>query len=188
MGILRILISISFSLGVISCQEKIIRFKDDELQLEQQSYSGSQLKINGYYYQNEEFDNNNQEYYYPRVFFFYQNGVLFGGAGVEQAGVSNWESECQDGTYYSRNSGVKYYWGIFQMEGSTIRYEKWYVSEGKLPAYVMEGDILNDTTFHITSSYRLTKRGKKKELTEEDDYFHFKELSPKPDSTNSFIP
>ena len=60
----------------------------------------------------------------------------------------------------------------------------WYSpSGGGTPAYVREGKILNDTTFHITTSYRSNGS----ERHEKDEVYHFRQFYPKPDSTNNFI-
>jgi len=51
---------------------------------------------------------------------------------------------------------------------------------------VREGDIINDTTFVISVSYRM-KKGKKTEVKARNETYHFKQFSPQPDSTNNFI-
>ena len=63
-------------------------------------------------------------------------------------------------------------------------FEKWYPnSPGQPKVYIREGKILNDTTFHITASYRPDGS----ERREKDEIYHFKQFSPKPDSTNNFV-
>jgi hypothetical protein len=52
---------------------------------------------------------------------------------------------------------------------------------------VRAGQILNDTTFVIAESYRMNE-GKKTEVKERNETYHFKQFNPKPDSTNRFIP
>lgn len=78
-------------------------------------------------------------------------------------------------------------WGIFVVESSYFAYEKWYCSDGICYAYIKEGEIKNETTIHITKSYRI-KNDIITEEKERDETYHFKQFSPKPDSTNSFIP
>ena len=52
-----------------------------------------------------------------------------------------------------------------------------------MPVYLDKGEIQNDSTFLITKSIR-SKTGEEKELNE---IYHFKQFSPKPDSTNVFV-
>lgn len=96
------------------------------------------------------------------------------------------EQEYMNGSFKSFAKDIKYYWGRLIVEGSTIKFERWYPSSGgPLRVGVREGTILNDTTFHITESYRL-QDGEKQDVKERDETYHFKALSPKPDSTNEF--
>jgi len=54
-------------------------------------------------------------------------------------------------------------------------------------AYTKSGKILNDTTFVLTSVERSGKPWTKEEELYRKKY-HFRKFSPKPDSTNRFIP
>ena len=57
---------------------------------------------------------------------------------------------------------INYLGGVFIINGQSIKFEKWYPSSGGgLPAYVREGDIINDTTFVISVSYRMKKGNNK---------------------------
>jgi hypothetical protein len=49
--------------------------------------------------------------------------------------------------------------------------------------YVKEGFILNDTTLQITRMYRVD--GSDEHIL--NYTYHFRQFSPKPDSTNNFI-
>jgi hypothetical protein len=74
-------------------------------------------------------------------------------------------------------------WGVFNIKDNIIKFERWYPGQGAKKAYVREGIILNDTTFHITKSYRSNGS----ELKDADEVYHFRKFSPKPDSTNVFV-
>ena len=153
-------------------------WRDDKLSLDRTDYNGSELRIDGYYYQEKD-----GEFY--SLYFFYKNGVLQDlGGGYTPSELSELESKIKNGTFDNAND-VKYYWGVFQVDGSGIKFEKWY-GERPYPAFVRDGYIVNDTTFVITQSYRM-KRGKKKVERAKDETYHFKKFSPKPDSTNEFI-
>lgn len=80
----------------------------------------------------------------------------------------------------------KIWWCVYKIIGDTgIQIECWYSTyEGPYKGAVRSGKILNNTTFHITESWRSDGS----ENRSKDEVYHFKALSPKPDSTNGFIP
>lgn len=163
-----------------SCKKS--RFSDDELHLFKQDYKGNQLRIDGYYFRKEVFDG--EETGVP--FFLYKNGIILNLGGFDVGNQNEWEQNI-NGSEIETARNHKMSWGIFIIEGSLIKFEKWYPSNSRnLPAYIREGIILNDTTFKITKSYRM-QNGKKTETDKEDELYYFKHFSPKPDSTNTFI-
>ena len=145
--------------------------KDDELSLSRVPYTGNELRIDGYYYNNIGSLN---------VHFFYRNGIVrYGGGGYKD--FEEFE-KCVRNSNIPGNSITD--WGVFLINSSDIKFERWYSSSGGgAPAYIREGKILNDTSFHITVSYRSNGS----ERREIDELYHFREFSPKPDSTNNFI-
>jgi hypothetical protein len=158
-----------------------IFISQDELSILSRSYSGSQLQVDGYYYTIAN----------DRLFsasFFYRNGVFLNGGGSEAA-LDAMDEYIQN--EFILRSGYKDYsqlWGVFRIESSSLKFERLYSSSGgPLKAYVNQGVILNDTTFLIQSSYR-NQDGKVTEFREENETYHFRKFSPKPDSTNSFVP
>ena len=137
-------------------------------------YIGNQLKMNGYYYQ----VTSNNEIYSPLV--MYGNGVLLTLGGVrnslEEMDKYIRKNYIQD-AWYKKN---KYVWGVFFIEDNTIRINELsqdYPHRG----FTQEGVILNDTTF------KITKFSSNSGIREKDDVYHFREFSPKPDSTNVYI-
>jgi hypothetical protein len=177
-----LLLFVFLSALFLSCKK--IRIKDDEFHLERKDYTGNELRMDGYFYTN--FNNNAEVYGSP--IFFYRNGVLVNLGSFKMSEQDTWEGTINnDAIDIARD--YKESWGIFLVEGNTIRTEQWYRDGGSwfLHAYVKEGVILNDTTFKFTSSYRLTNRGRKKEIEVENETYYFKQFSPKPDSTNSYI-
>lgn len=169
-----IILLLTIILSSNSCDKGII--KDDNLTLEKISYTCNHLKINGYYY--SQFG----EIY--RIYFFYTNGIILSGGDVYKTNLYEYEQNYKDGSFWASNKDNKLYWGLYNVDSSQIMIEKWYPSSGGgMPVYLHTGEIQNDTTFIITKSVR-SKTGEEKELNE---IYHFKELSPKPDSTNIFI-
>jgi hypothetical protein len=150
-------------------------FPDDKLSLHQTPYTGSELRIDGYYY-------NYFEGWRINTHFFYANGIIrYGGGG--SSSFQEFEERIKNSTILPGDTKTE--WGVFIVNNDIIKFEKWYPSSGGgAPAYVREGRILNDTTFHITISYR--SNGSERRI--KDEIYHFKQYSPKPDSTNEFIP
>lgn len=156
---------------------------DDELSISKKTYLGKELRTDGYYLK----ETNDK---YSNAYFFYKNGVVLSGNAIKNTSekIKEKEEEYTDGTYYSYVKKDKINWGLFEIEGSIIRFERWYPgSGGPLSAYIREGTILNDTIFKITQSYRMQNE-KKTEIRSKDELYYFKALNPKPDSTNVFVP
>ena len=166
-----------------SCDRERDESLDDKLSLEKIDYKGTELRIDGYYRRYNYVDKETV----PRSvtpLILYRNGVILGDVGVPIDRTTQMEEWFKNGFYVSNSK--KYQWGVFQINGNLIKYEKWAPVQGTLLAATYEGVILNDTTFVINKSYRAMDAGKKapSELNWE---YHFKQISPKPDSTNRFI-
>ena len=156
----------------IFCMIILCGCKDEELSLKRTPYTGNELRIDGYYYRK-----------IPdlEIRFFYRNGIVrYGGGGYssfEELDNCILNHQIVDGS-------SKTDWGVFLINGNTIKFEMWYPpSGGGTPTYIREGEILNDTTFHITESYRSDGS----ERSEKNEMYHFRQFYPKPDSTNKFI-
>lgn len=171
-----IIISLNMLFYASSCEKSDIN--DDELILVKNNYVGQELKTEGFYYHTFQSDKES-----ANICFFFRNGVYFT-IGSPNLDEINDKEIINRYIKYSKNT--KYSWGLFQIEGDTIKYEKWVPVEGPLVAVTYEGKILNDTTFIVDNYYRMIN-GQKVDLTKIDWIYHFKEFSPKPDSTNSFI-
>ena len=164
-------------LSANSCKKDILA--DDKLTLERRDFLGNQLRIDGYYYFMTE---DNLHYTY----FFYENGIIIHGGGnaPNTSPIEFIENQFKSESYLKALKNHKTAWGVFQIEENRISFERWYPSSGgPAPVFIRSGEILNDTTFVITQSTR-SKTGEQKKLNE---IYHFKEFSPKPDSTNTFI-
>jgi hypothetical protein len=169
-----ILIMLGIILSSNSCIKNILA--DDELTLEKRPYVGNQLRIDGYYYLLDDYGIN-------ATYFFYQNGIIIHRGGWISNNLEELEHNFET-INWNEIKDNKLKWGVFQVDGNEILFERWYPSSGgPTPAYIRSGEILNDTTFLITKSVR-PKTGEEKELNE---VYHFREFSPKPDSTNIFI-
>lgn len=177
MGIKLLLIMAIMSLASNCSKDKI--WKDDELSLKKVDYTGNQIRIDGYYYQIKD------DYHFD-IYFFYNNGIIIAAGGVFNSIIEMNEYINNEFLNDMNYQNYKSNWGVFNINKNIIQFERWYPSDPPLKAYIRAGTILNDTTFHITESYRM-KDGEKTEIDVEDEIYHFKQLSPKPDSTNSFV-
>jgi len=151
------------------------RFFDDKLSLPLMPYNGNQLRIDGYYYQ---IGYDGKTLF--GTYFFYKNGILIPGEGIFDSFEKMDESVKRRFIDKQSYKSDKLHWGVFLIEDNSITFERWH-SGTSADAYVREGVILNDTTFHITKIYR----GNKSSLRNEK--YYFRKFSPKPDSTNIFI-
>ena len=156
-------------------------FQDDELLLPLKPYVGNELRIDGYCY-NEWISIDGDKFF--KGYIFYENGVMLSiNSGflsiseLEESLIKNYINEKFN--YKDR----KYVWGKFVIENNIIKFERWYPASINWKGYIREGIILNDTTFHITKSYRSNGTN----ISVEDEIYHFRQFSPKPDSTNNFI-
>jgi len=75
---------------------------------------------------------------------------------------------------------------VFRIEGDSIKIER-SKSFGttKSYMYILVGVVQNDSTIHITKDFSSTGNGGKTIMMNQT--YHFKQFSPKPDSTNVFI-
>jgi hypothetical protein len=147
-------------------------FPPEKLTIPLTPYTGNQLKIEGYFYSDSE--------PYKRTFILYRNGVILGGDNVLSSEIAIRETEFKNGVYYSYAKDDRLSWGRFIITDNSIKFENW-APRADFPVIQSQGEILNDTTFHISSSRHADDA-----YTPEDELYHFKKLSPKPDSTNSF--
>ena len=163
-------------IGIIGLLLFLYGCKDDELTLQRVPYYGNELRIDGYYY---------HEYGEParkNIYFLYRNGIILYGTTPLTSEIEQTENMYQTGKYYELVKNDKTSWGVFLINGNTLKFEKWYSGE-EAWAYISEGEILNDTTFHITVSYRSNTT----ERREGNEIYHFRQFNSKPDSTNNFI-
>ena len=152
--------------------------KDEELTLNRQPYNSNELRTDGYYYHAGEKA--------IIVVFFYRDGTMIQAGSIPVQEISNREEMFKNGEFYNHIKNNKTCWCVYCIENGIITTNYW-VSPKPFQCYFQEGTILNDTTFVIQSYYRM-ENGEKIGETEIDETYHFHQFSPKPDSTNIFIP
>jgi hypothetical protein len=157
----------------LSCEEPVI-YKD--FILKKIPYTGNELRMDGYYYRYYDCESNN----YIAACCFYRNGVLLDIVG---AALSLEEADEKIKQFMERDVNSNYErlnWGLFVIDNQTIKFELYYPQEYFTKwTGIMEGVILNDTTFRITSFYDLSND----ERHTKNNTCYFRQFSPKPDST-----
>jgi hypothetical protein len=177
----KLLITSAIVSALLGCEKPAdLRKNDDTLAIGKRPYTGKQLKIDGYYYSIYRGAIN-------VVYVFFQNGVIQT-FGVSDYGMdfSKVERDFTDPQVMATMQNNKYWWGDFAIDTNSIKIEHWQPSNGAFPVYTNEGTILNDTTFTLTTLYRLVN-GQQKYVTAINEIYYFKKYSPKPDSTNNFV-
>jgi len=168
----------SMFMTFVCCRKILI---DDELNLSRENYFGDEIKLTGYFF---------QQYFqmedYVSIYFFYNNGIVMYAGSFKQAELADVEAKFQAEEWIESVRKIKSRWGVFLITEENIKFELLY-PKPPLKAYVRAGKILNDSTFHILEVYRFVE-GKKTDQKELNEYYHFHSYSPKPDSTNSYIP
>lgn len=160
--------SVSFS----SCQ--MFFGKDDNLTLKREANKSKKLKLNGYYY----IQGNDMTYLY----FLYENGTILNAAGFNKNEWAEHERELIDKSKREKVISLKYNWGVYQIRGDSIQFERWHPSERPYRTALRKGVILNDTTFIITKVF--SSKGTE---APESDVYHYKRFSTKIDSITTFI-
>jgi len=159
----------------VSCVDWII---SEDLTLAVEPYDGTELRMNGYYY----YMQNNR---IMDTYIFYKNGILIHGNYSEN---NDGNSICyMDSLFLSPRflEGMnKYNYGAFHITKDSIVIEKWMVLSGPHYVLLVSGNILNDTTFVINRNENSYTGN----VFQMEKLFHFHAFSPKPDSTNVFIP
>lgn len=154
---------------------------DEKLSLEMKQNLSSKLRLDGYYVHID----SQQTKPISLVFFLYNNGVLQFVGTLESSQYDTLRNFLQSPPIRSWLQKDKSSWGLYQIKGDSIIYEKWFLGGGfDMQVFRFKGIILNDTTFIITQSEQLDGS----ERTRKNATYHFKKFHPKPDSVNVFIP
>ena len=174
-----------FSLLISFCSCILVTGEDQKLTMSKEINDSQKLRLDGYYFR-PNCDENKKNCVYD-IFFLFRNGVIFtpGVVSLSEKDFKNIGSKLTN-EFFETNADLKFRWGLYEIDGESIVYEKWYAGSGKNYVYLKTGRILNDTTFEISnfkSSHKLDN-GFDKQIKET---YHFVEFANKPDSTTAFI-
>ncbi len=155
-----------------------IKWKYEEMTIVRQPYNGNQLRLDGYYYYS-------QEEKVWNTYFFYRNGTLHYGIGNSpDMSIDMYDSWFASDDYKESIKTDRRRWGLFEIQDDSIVFERWGIQEFEDPVIRYSGHIINDTTF-IISRVEYPHTGG---VYEKNELYRFHAFSPKPDSTNTFIP
>lgn len=158
---------VGLTLIIGSCR----RCKDEELKLTKTQYTGSEIRIDGYYHST--YDSSNKIV----VMVFFSNGTMCS-KPTSDTTLADIESHFIDGSFYNSCKIRKWVWGLYRINNNSIEIEGWKIQQCSYPAVRFNGVIENDSTI-TTGNYAFRNL---------PDYtYHFKEFAPKPDSTNEFL-
>jgi hypothetical protein len=170
------IISIVFFLAILNNCKDMVR-EDDKLSISKRPYLGSNLRFDGYYYR--ELNG------YLTVYFLYRDGTVLYASTFPANELERQEDKYRSVQWQAQVKELKHRWGLFNIDGGNILFERWYPSEPPLKVLTREGIILNDTVFNIKKLYRRVD-GNVTDLEAIDEIYKFKQFSPKPDSINAF--
>ena len=176
-------------ISIISCSgrdEPLFNIQHGHFQMTRNPYDGEEMRIDGYYYSVPEEDGGRD------VLLFYRNGVfIYGGTEV----TDTVEKTLQDTLLYidkwlypepeimKMRRSLPDQIGIFRTNGRSLEMEMW---ERRFLGYgvvTMTGNIIDQNSLII-----IDKRDKDGYYEEPKNLlFHFRQFSPKPDSTSVFI-
>jgi hypothetical protein len=167
-------ICLLFIIVICSCNSKE---KDELLTIPFKPYTGNDLKLNGYYY----YTDTQNQVPLTRVYFLYQSGVVIYAGSFQSKNLNEIEKQFATNDNYKQS---KVWWGVFNINPPAIVVEQWNGgSGGKNLVIKQSAKIINDSTFIVDLINWQDGRQFNANQT-----FHFQPFSPKPDSTNSFIP
>ena len=152
-----------------------VLYPDEKLSMKRVEYNGNQLRIDGYYYYQH--DNPIS----TLVLFLYRNGVILSTRAYPSHDLDVVEEKML--SEYDKIRKEKAFWGVFLVNDNKIEYEKWESPTEGFTISKRSGYIEDDTTFHITKRFFSYN----KKTYHADEIWHFKQFSPKPDSTNNYI-
>ena len=159
-------------------------FENEEFTIKCVPYAGSELRIDGYYYQKRLGEDGNVRTI--RYFIFYSNGVSALGNMLAENfdDVESYFATWSNDKYLKNNL---YVWGLFSIQENNLKMQFYEPSDYlKKRVEELSCTILNDSTFHL-DKINLVHTGKAGRSFSTGEY-HFKQFSPKPDSTNKFFP
>jgi hypothetical protein len=150
------------------------------LTLKRENINPINFKLNGYYYC---YFNNQAT---KEVFIFYKNSIFIDMGGFENNTFAEVEASFSSEWFITQQLGKRQsIYGLFKIENEKLTIEQWKNDGLQYRVVTKKATIFNDSTFQITS---ISSYNGSSNVSSENRIYHFRQYSPKPDSTNSFIP
>jgi len=159
---------------LISCEKE-----RQDLSMDKIPYTGDELRIDGYYYSNLTLADD------IGVAVFYRDGFCINTwvKPINQDTLSYIENNILfNDEFINKIKSIPTHIGVFKINAKSIEFETWEAGRDII-TFSHYGEILNDTTFLIT---KQVNNDSGKSYSEKLTY-KFRQFSPKPDSTNTFI-
>jgi len=168
----KIILILQILLVFVGC-EGLFR-KDDELSFVKTPNTTDKIKLDGYYYKYIDPDR-------VGIRIYYHNGIVYSTSKFNN--LHSFENKINDGNEITRSS-IKIQWGLYLIKEDSIYVNGLAILSGALYFSEMfsQGIILNDTTILFQET-----RFADGSIDYYNDTLHFKQFSPKPDSTNIYI-
>jgi len=150
--------------------------------MKKKPYIGNKLRLDGYYYSNPDSQG------LISVAMFYRDGFCFhfSTSLSKSSDTLNFIENrfLKNDDFISRIKQRPSFIGVYQVRGESIKFETWWFEVALYTTSATRyGKILNPTTLLIEN--RVDNRYKTS--FSENQIYRFKQFSPKPDSTNTFI-
>lgn len=78
-------------------------------------------------------------------YFLYENGIIFYANSTEKNNLENYEKNYTDPNYIKISKKTKPKWGVFEVEGTIIRFSRWTFGEPPVTAALCTGKVLSET-------------------------------------------
>ena len=154
---------------------------DDNLTFNKTSYTGTELKTNGFFYEIGKFGD------FSSATFFYDNGIMndIEGSSSSLNAFEVYINEVSDNNWSINN---KTGWGIFKIESNVLYYQRWYPKPycGLFKVFTHECEIVNDSTYILKKQYRIAN-GQLTELTFPNVTYKLVKFQNKPSPINPYI-
>lgn len=161
---------------VLPCSCQLFFGEDEKLSLERRPLQGNTLRLQGYYYHKY------ADGAMANAYFLYQDGTALCMGAFPTNQWKAYEGKYADVEIAEKVRNMKFNWGVVQIEGDTIKLERWYPSERPYRTATRVGRILNDSTFVFDKV--ILSNGK--EILKNERY-HFKPFASKMDSLCRFL-
>lgn len=153
--------------------------KDDTFSIKQTPYKGELIRTDGFYYTLD-------DSHITEVSFFYENGIFLNIGGMSPNFLETENFIYNNFILEEMHKRSKVGWGLFYTSENKIFIETWLLSSRPHHAYVLEGTIIDSSSFRIEKMYRLID-GFKVNSFDVDILYYFREFNYIPSYENDFI-